>query len=90
MIVYLLGLLDLLAGASFLLLKFDINFFPIFFASLLVIKGIAFIKNIVSVVDLICGLLFFYALYSGSFLIFMYLAVVWLIQKGVFSFFKLF
>ena len=88
MIVYLLGILDLLAGMSLLLLKFDINFFPLFFASLLVIKGMAFIKNIASIVDLTCGLFFFYTLYSGSFLILMYLAAMWLIQKGIFSFFK--
>ena len=89
MMIYLLGVLDILAGLSLFLLKLDVNFFQAFFATYLAVKGIAFIRNFASLADILCSLLFFYALYSGYFGIFAYIAMFWLLQKGIFSFFKL-
>ncbi len=89
MIVYLLGILDILVGISLLLLKFNVEFIPIFFAGFVAVKGLAFIKNIASIADIACGFIFFYAIYSGYFGIFAYMAVIWLIQKGVFSLLKI-
>ena len=90
MIIYLLGLLDLLAGISLLLLKFGVDFYGVVFASYLMVKGLLFIKNIVSAFDIISSIIFFYSLYFGYFGILFYLAAAWLLQKGIFSFLRTF
>lgn len=88
MIIYLFGLLDILAGISLLLLKFNVDFYGLIFASYLVVKGIIFLRYLVSIADIIAGLTFFYAIYTGHFNIVSYIVIIWLIQKGVFSFMK--
>ena len=89
MIIYALGLLDLLAGISLILLKFKIDFLGVFFALYLIIKGVVFFRNIVSLIDLASGIVFFIALY-GYYNIAMYVAAIWILQKGIISFFRIF
>ncbi|MBS3108553.1 hypothetical protein J4409_01650 [Candidatus Woesearchaeota archaeon] len=85
MIIYLLGLLDLLTAISLILLRFKVDFFALFFALYLIIKSVLFIKSLASVFDLISGIVFILALY-GYFGIITYIASIWLIQKAIFSF----
>ena len=88
MIIYLLGILDFLAALSMILMKFKINFYGSVFAGYLVVKGLVFIRNIASIVDIVCGAIFFYAIFTGNFSIAAYLAVIWLLQKSVLSFIR--
>jgi len=90
MIIYLFGLLDILAGISLLLLKFNVDFYGLFFAIYLIIKGIVFIRYLASIADMVAGLMLLYAIYTGHFAIINYAAIIWLVQKGSFSFMKVF
>lgn len=90
MIIYVFGILDLLAGISMLLNKFGIDFLGFIFASYLVVKGIIFFRSIASWIDLASGIVFFYLIYADYFGFILYLFSFWLIQKGLFSFFNAF
>jgi len=87
MVVFILGLLDILAACSFLFLKFGfMESFAVFFMFFLIIKGVLFIKNIVSILDIVCGVFLILA-YFDVFNIVSWICFVWLLQKGVFSLF---
>ena len=82
--IQIFGVIDLLAALSFLLLKFNVKFIPIIFAVYLIVKGLIFFTSIVSWVDVVCGILMLIAFYFG-FSNFMWIAVLWIAQKGFFS-----
>lgn len=87
MIMFLLGIVDLLAALSFLLYKWDILFFPLFFAIYLIVKGLLFLNSITSIIDIIVGITFIVTMSIGYFGIISWLCIFWLVQKGIVSLF---
>ena len=88
MIVILFGVMDFLASIAFLLISFGwFKGFAVFMAIYLIIKGIIFFTDIVSWVDLACGiyLLLIVLGVSASLSI---LCIIWLLQKAIISFFS--
>ena len=86
MIVKALGIIDIFAGITLLL--FSIHH-PIIklawvFAIYLILKGIVFIKDIGSLIDLVAGIFMILAIYN-LLISFSWIFVVWLIGKGFFS-----
>ena len=86
MLLILLGIMDVLSGASLILFNFKIDVLGMFFAAYLVVKGLIFLKNLASVLDIAAGIIFAFSLY-GHQSIFTYVAAIWLLQKAFFSLF---
>ncbi|MFH1455877.1 MAG: hypothetical protein ABIF40_02920 [archaeon] len=86
-LVYILGAIDILAGLSLLLLKFGL-FEPFAWVMLilLTIKSLPFITSFASIVDLLAAAFILLAIF-GTFNAISVLAILWLLQKGLFSFF---
>jgi hypothetical protein len=84
-----LGIIDLIAGIGFLLTKMGMpEGTALFFVFLVLAKGIIFIKNPVSWLDIIASffILLFFIFPALSFLGFAALiSAIWLLQKGLFS-----
>lgn len=88
MVVKILGVLDLLAALSILLLNFGaVKTMALALGIYLTIKGIIFIKSITSWIDIASGILMVVAVY-GYFNILTWVAAIWLTQKGVISLFS--
>ncbi|MEM4244741.1 MAG: hypothetical protein QW404_00185 [Candidatus Nanoarchaeia archaeon] len=89
MVVKILGVVDLLAALSILLLKFNIapKIMVLTLAAYLIIKGIIFIKSVTSWADIAAGVIMVAAFY-GWFNILTWVAAVWLTQKGIISLFS--
>lgn len=88
MVVIILGLVDLLAAASFLFLKYGfLENWAVFFMFFLIVKGLVFIKSFVSVFDVVCGVFLIMA-YFGIYNVMTWICFVWLLQKGIFSLFS--
>ena len=90
MIMWLLGLIDVLIGINFGLMAFGIYYFKILsliFGIYLFGKGIVFISSIASFIDLAAGILLIvsYFLVLPNFLLI--IAGLLVLQKGIFSFF---
>lgn len=87
MIVILLGILDILAGISIFALKFSWGA-PIvwFFVMYLIAKSLPFLKSVASIIDIIVACIFIFGI-LGQWNILTYLGALWLIQKGIVSFF---
>ncbi len=86
MILWILGLLDILSGIFFGLSYF--GFFKeitVIFAIYLLIKSIIFIKGFASWIDIITAIIMFLVIY-GLHDIWIWIFVMWLLQKGFFSF----
>ena len=86
MIMLLLGILDLISGIILLVLNFKILVFAWVLAIYLIAKFLIFM-NFVSFIDLVSGLLMIAAIY-GFYPVITWLAVIWLLQKGLFSMFR--
>ncbi|MBL7147810.1 MAG: hypothetical protein ISS82_03220 [Nanoarchaeota archaeon] len=85
MIAKLLGVIDLLAALSIILLKFNLGTsFALIIAIVLLIKSLLFIFNIVSIIDIISVVFIFLAIF-GIFTVVTWIAFFWLLQKAVFS-----
>ena len=85
MFIYILGILDILAGLSLFSLRFEVGYFlAAIFTIYLFLKAIVFIKNWASYIDLLVVILFIVAM-LGSFNVLTYIGVLWLLQKGAFS-----
>tara|TARA_Y100000310_G_C20377371_1_gene666374 strand:+ start:425 stop:739 length:315 start_codon:yes stop_codon:yes gene_type:complete len=85
MIIYILGILDILAGLSLFALRFEVGYFvAALFTIYLFLKSLVFIKSWPSYLDLAVVLLFVLAI-VGNYNFFTYLGVLWLLQKGAFS-----
>ena len=86
MVVKLFGLMDFLASIAFILISFGwFKGFAIFMGIYLLLKGIIFFTDIISWVDLICGvylLLIVWGVGAGLSIV----CIVWLLQKAVISF----
>ncbi|MBI4155039.1 hypothetical protein HY498_03065 [Candidatus Woesearchaeota archaeon] len=87
MILQLFGVMDILSG-----IVLGLNYFGYFkeigliFALYLLIKSIIFIKGFASWVDLLTFIVFLLVIY-GSYGMWVWIFVLWLLQKGIFSFF---
>jgi len=87
MIVILLGLLDILAGLSIFTLKFSWGpTLVTFFVACLIGKSLISLKSFAGIIDLIVACIFIAAL-LGQVNILTYIGIVWLLQKGIISFF---
>ena len=85
--IFLLGLLDIIAGLALLSLSFT-DFFAslaLVLAIYLLIKSLVFLKTFASIVDIIVVIFFFLA-FADIYNIMTYLSVIWLLQKGILSF----
>ena len=81
----LFGLLDFVTGLTLIFMYFNLlKVVGSILAIYLIIKGLLFIKNIVSMIDIICGIFILFAS-LGYFYYLDWVVVVWMIQKGVFS-----
>ncbi|MSR86496.1 hypothetical protein EXS74_03825 [Candidatus Woesearchaeota archaeon] len=88
MIVFILGLLDILAGLSIFTLGFSWGPVLISFLVLyLLAKSLPFITSPASIVDISVALVFIIAILGYSNTILNAICAIWLIQKGVVSFF---
>ena len=77
--------MDLLSAMALILAGYGVTgYFIWFFAFYLLAKGVLFIKNLSSIVDIFSSLVIITAVY-GWFSIVHWLIVLWLIQKGIFS-----
>jgi len=87
MVVVLFGLLDLLAAITLITIKWDVGIVVAWWsAAYLTIKAIPFIKDPASILDILSALMIVLAIFDVYF-IGTYLAIIWLIQKAVLSFF---
>lgn len=82
----LLGLMDIMSITSLLLFKYGIipQKFLIIAIIYLMIKGIVFFKNIVSLVDFGIAIIFILALF-GVYNILTWIAIIWILQKAFLS-----
>ncbi len=85
----LMGLMDLLSVASLLLFKYGIisQTFLIIAVVYLMVKGIIFFRNIVSLIDFGVAVIFILALF-GIYNVLTWIALVWITQKAVLSLFS--
>ena len=86
MMLLLLGILDLISGIALFILSFKIFALAWLFAKYLIAKFLIFM-NFVSFIDLVSGILMVAAIY-GFYPVVTWLAVIWLLQKGLFSVFR--
>lgn len=88
MILKLLGLMDLLSIASLLLFKYGLisQKFLIIAVIYLMIKGIIFFRNIVSLLDFGIAVIFILALFQ-VYNVLTWIAIIWILQKAVLSLF---
>jgi len=85
MLLKIFGLLDIVAGLSIILAYLEKGqVFVLFLALIIFIKGIIFLWNWNSIVDVIAAVLMGIAAF-GFFYAFTWLAMLWLFQKGIFS-----
>ena len=88
MIVNLFGIMDFFASIAFIMASFGwFKGFAIFMALYLIIKGIIFFTDIVSWVDLACGV-YLFLIIAGVSPILSVLCIIWLLQKAIISFFS--
>jgi len=88
--LWVLGVLDIVSALSLVLLKFGfLSKISLIVGGYLVVKGLFFLlgKDWLSILDVLSGCFIFYVLLVGSFPVVGWVFVVWLLQKGVFSFF---
>ena len=88
MFAIILGVLDIIAALSLFLLKFSLApWFAAIFAIYLLIKAVIFFRDFASIIDIFVVIIFVNAL-LGSFNILSWLAIIWLLQKGILSLFS--
>lgn len=82
----LMGLMDLLTVTTLLLFKYGIiqQKFLIIAVVYLIIKGVIFFRDIASIVDVGVAVIFILALF-GIYNVLTWIAVIWVLQKAVFS-----
>ena len=86
--IKLLGILDILASLTLFIAVFNIPFpknIAIIFSAYLLIKGILFIKNIVSAIDILSGVVLLLSLNIDLPMAVVIITAFLLLQKGIFS-----
>jgi len=87
MLVLLLGIMDILAGLSLAILKFKVFNLAWFFVGYLILKAIIFFNPFGSLMDVLSAIFIALAMFQiYNFLTWLF--VLWLIQKGILSFFR--
>ena len=77
--------MDLIIALIFILVQWDIGLkYAIIAAIYLIVKGIIFISDIASIIDLITGI-YLVLIILGIHSSFSAIFVIWLVQKGIFS-----
>ena len=85
MLAKILGILDLLSALAIIILQFNIGkSITLILAVYLIGKGVFFISDKVSIVDIVCGISMI-MMYLYGFHPIAYLFVFWLAQKGTLS-----
>lgn len=88
MLVRLLGFMDLVAGMVLFLMKFQVaESWGVVIGLFLLAKALVFITDVVSVMDLLAAIVLLLAS-QGYYYFFTWIFVLWLLQKGFFSFFS--
>jgi len=88
MVVFILGIVDILAGTSLFFARWDFLVSICWFASAFVLaKAVLFIKSPASIVDLAAVVIAVLALTGVMYNWITYIAVLWWLQKGIGSFF---
>ena len=88
MIVIILGILDILAGLSIFTLKFTWGATLVWFFTLYLIgKSLPFFKSIASILDMLVAAVFVFTIMGYAYPLVTILSALWLIQKGIVSFF---
>ncbi|MDD5331225.1 MAG: hypothetical protein PHE43_00165 [Candidatus Nanoarchaeia archaeon] len=83
--IQLLGVLDMIAALALFLTKFDkLEIMAWIAAGYLIIKALLFFGDFGSIVDGICGIIVIFGIF-GVFGIVSYLAIAWLVTKGLIS-----
>lgn len=87
MIIKILGLMDLILVASLIAFKYGFvgQIIPLVFIAYLIVKGLIFFRDITSIIDLASAIIFIFVLF-GTFNTLTWIALIWLLQKAVFSF----
>lgn len=84
LLIKLFGLLDFVAAALLLVMRYDVGLIAgVIFGIYLIAKGVIFFSK-VSMVDILAGLMMVFAGF-GSYMPFNWLFVLWLLQKSFFS-----
>jgi hypothetical protein len=88
MIVIILGIIDLLAAGVLFSLNFTTALIPLawILTLILAVKSLMFLKSFASVIDLLVVIVFVFAI-LGITNVLTALGILWLIQKGIVSFF---
>ncbi len=85
MLIKIFGIMDIIAAAVLLLLKWDIGKIAgIILALYLIAKAVYFMADIASIVDIAAGAFLILAVF-GFYHVLTYIFVLWLLQKGVSS-----
>ena len=88
MIMFILGIIDIIAAISLFFVKWNLLISVAWIATgIIFVKAIAFIKSFASIMDLIIVVISVLALLGIMYNIATYIAIVWLLQKGISSFF---
>lgn len=88
MIIRLLGFMDLFAGITLFLMKFQIvESLGLILGLFILAKALVFISDVVSVMDLLAAFALILAS-QGHYYFLTWIFVLWLMQKGFFSFFS--
>jgi hypothetical protein len=85
--LFILGILDILAGVTLVILKFKVFSLAWFFVAYLILKALIFFNPFGSLMDVISAILIVLAIFQIHNFI-TWLFVLWLLQKGVLSFFS--
>ncbi|MBU2638960.1 MAG: hypothetical protein KJ955_08360 [Nanoarchaeota archaeon] len=87
MLVKIFGIMDIIAAAVLLLLRWDIGKIAgIVLAVYIIGKSLYFIADVASIIDLAAGAFLILAVF-GFYHVITYIFILWLLQKGVSSFF---
>lgn len=86
MLIFILGIMDILAGLSIFMLGSSLGP-PVvwFFVLYLVAKSLPYLRSIASIIDIVVAIVFVFAI-LGYVNVFTYIGVLWLLQKGIISF----
>ena len=87
MIVKFLGVMDIIAGITFILAQWNFGYYVgLILAIYIVIKSLIFITDFASIIDLIGGVYLLLIIF-GIHEIFAVVFLLWFVQKGFFSLF---
>jgi len=88
MVVFILGIIDVIAAIALIFVRWEMLILVSWIATaIILIKAVAFIKSFASIIDLIIVVISILALMGVMYNWATYIAIAWLLQKGISSFF---